>query len=397
MFSDEEDLVRTVKRLDIRAEPNPAHREALRDRMLATFRKTSPDQATPQQRHKSGRMRRFAMRSKPLRIAAAVAVAACVVLVVLLWTGGGGNGVVLADVLARVEEARTVCYRLTTYRDGEVQEVWEVKYKEPGLMRSEMPGGIYIMDWSNGEGLALLTEQKVAHKASVTDMENHYPRNWLEDLKKIIGSEHAEEVGREDVAGRSATGWRVAEEDGVCTVWADSHSGQLLQVEFLMGNTKMVMSEFDLDRPLDDSLFSLTPPMEYQFVTQSQMKASDPSIDDVALLLHIWASGNNNRFPDRLDSREFGPAAAKADWRGLGIQSQEESTAAQDAISRAFMFLYSRFNWSYAGKGVLVDEKDKAVFWYKPEGSQQYKVIYADFSIREVAEEDLPRQADRRK
>jgi hypothetical protein len=32
-----------------------------------------------------------------------------------------------------------------------------------------------------------------------------------------------------------------------------------------------------------------------------------------------------------------------------------------------------------------------AIFWYKPKGSQTYKVIYGDLSIKEVAEGDLPR------
>lgn len=392
MFRDEQELMRAVQRLDINAKPDPDHREALRDQMLTAFREPSGDQAAPPRRHAPGQVRRFVMRSKPFRFAAAAAVAACVVATVLLWPGNGGRHVVLADVLALVEEAQTVCFKLAFHRDGQPADVADVKYKEPSLMRSEMPGMINVIDWSKGEFLVLMTEQKTAHKTSIDEMENPYHRDWLADLKEIIGDEAAQEVGRKEIADRQAIGWRVADDDGVCTVWADSRSGELLQVEFETGNTTMVMSEFEMGKPLDDSLFSLTPPSDYRYVTQTTIAASDPSIDDVALLLHVWALGNGGFFPDRLDARQFGPAAAKADWKQLGIKSQEEATAAQAAISRAFSLLYSRFDWSYAGKGVGIHEKDKPVFWYKPEGAEQCRVIYADLSIRDVAEIDLPVQ-----
>ena len=33
----------------------------------------------------------------------------------------------------------------------------------------------------------------------------------------------------------------------------------------------------------------------------------------------------------------------------------------------------------------------KAVFWLRPKGSETYKVIYGDLSIKEVAKADLPK------
>jgi hypothetical protein len=45
----------------------------------------------------------------------------------------------------------------------------------------------------------------------------------------------------------------------------------------------------------------------------------------------------------------------------------------------------------YAGNGVKVGEADKAIFWYLPEGSGAYRVIYGDLSVKDVAEENLPK------
>jgi hypothetical protein len=48
-------------------------------------------------------------------------------------------------------------------------------------------------------------------------------------------------------------------------------------------------------------------------------------------------------------------------------------------------------NWRYAGNGVKVNTPDMPIFWYRPAGSQMYRVIYADLSVRETTEDQLPK------
>jgi hypothetical protein len=38
----------------------------------------------------------------------------------------------------------------------------------------------------------------------------------------------------------------------------------------------------------------------------------------------------------------------------------------------------------YAGKGVKPGTPDRPIFWYKPEGTSKYHVIFADLSVKEV-------------
>ena len=47
--------------------------------------------------------------------------------------------------------------------------------------------------------------------------------------------------------------------------------------------------------------------------------------------------------------------------------------------------------WHYAGKGVKLGDADKAIFWYRPEGSGTYRVIYGDLKAADVAPENLPK------
>jgi hypothetical protein len=43
------------------------------------------------------------------------------------------------------------------------------------------------------------------------------------------------------------------------------------------------------------------------------------------------------------------------------------------------------------GKDVKFGDADSPVCWYRPDGSETYRVIYGDLSVKKVAQEDLPK------
>jgi len=51
----------------------------------------------------------------------------------------------------------------------------------------------------------------------------------------------------------------------------------------------------------------------------------------------------------------------------------------------------SKSNWHYAGADVKFGDAEKAIFWYRPEGAETYRVIYGDLSAKDVAAENLPK------
>ena len=56
-----------------------------------------------------------------------------------------------------------------------------------------------------------------------------------------------------------------------------------------------------------------------------------------------------------------------------------------------FAALVAGDSWHYAGKGVKLGDKTAPVCWCKPKDSKTYRVVYGDLSIKDVAEEDLPK------
>ena len=325
------------------------------------------------------------------------AAAACIVIgiaavVAFLSLGNGGATIAWADVRAAVEQAQSVCFKMT-FRLGRETVTWNVMYVEPGLTRSETPEGISIMDWPAGRILSLTPKAKSAHTTVISGMGNPYHRNWLADLKEIVGSEQAEDLGEKSIAGRSVKGWRVVDDEGTTTVWADAKTAALVQVGVKSDEMNFVMSDFELNRELDRSLFSLKPPDDYKLHTTSTMNASDPSLRDVAELLALCARGNNGVMPDDLniDKGEFWKTFATIKWT-----RDDDRGALQATVSRAVSFLYLRLGgWTYAGTGVKVGDADTAVFWYKPKDADTYKVIFGDLSIKDVAEEDIPKEPEK--
>jgi len=80
-----------------------------------------------------------------------------------------------------------------------------------------------------------------------------------------------------------------------------------------------------------------------------------------------------------------------------GIELTEESVLElQDIIqeiNRGGMFvqaLLAESDWHYAGKDVKFGDADTAIFWYRPQGSATYRVIYGDLHVADVAPENLP-------
>jgi len=53
--------------------------------------------------------------------------------------------------------------------------------------------------------------------------------------------------------------------------------------------------------------------------------------------------------------------------------------------------LQSENDLHYVGNGVKLGEGESEVFWYRPDGSEAYRVIYGDLSVKDVAPENLPK------
>ena len=188
----------------------------------------------------------------------------------------------------------------------------------PGRMRQEMgQHQVMIMDYPAGKTLTLSPENKIAVILNIKGTPQFMQQDWFAGLKKLSQNASAEDLGLQTLDGKEVKGFRIKEvENGPVTFWVDPKSGDPIKVEIQQKipdfsnpegkgeiTMKMVMSNFQFDVPLDESLFSLTPPEGYKLQPEMNMDFSNASEKDVIEVLRRYANLENGAFPDSLTAQ----------------------------------------------------------------------------------------------
>ncbi len=359
------------------------------------IRQLRPTASAKEQHRSTIPERMFTMRRMP-RIAAAILILAIAGIAAWLTIGRGGASIAWADVQEHIRNARTLTYKISIQQEGKPNLEMDVMYMDPGLMRQElyMPETgriVKTMDLREGKLLVLLESQKQAIFVDMNKIpKSKVQKDLLARMRSLIEEAEAE-LGEKEIDGRPARGYRVTKDGFDLTIWADIETARPVEMELTMfsGSSKIVMMDFELDRELDPSLFSLVPADGYSVI--GAMDVTDATIEDVARLLRKWAELRGGTFPD-----DLGIATLMEDFR-KGSDPDEDLTNEEDfqageEVARGLMFLQTHpdSQYKYLGKGITLGDADKAVFWCKPKESETYKVIYGDLRIEDVAEEDLP-------
>ena len=215
---------------------------------------------------------------------------------------------------------------------------------------------------------------------------------------------------------------------GVFTVWADRTTKLPIRWEWYddMYGLNTVVSNIELNLEVDESLFDMVIPENYEVKTVrnvsrdgSELVANSTWVDEAKMIegFQSWTIISKGKFPSSLTFnaiKDFNPQASislkqvgwgfKVDIKGLSpadfFGEYEPTKEELDELSKnlnkalagvqSVFFLPAESDWHYAGKGVTTEDVDTAIFWYRPQGSETYRVIYGDFSVEDVAPENLP-------
>ncbi len=395
MFKDESEFEKIANRLKIDTEPNPKHREELRRQVLSAFNEAGRRTTTRIIDFKT--IRRKIMKSPIIKIAAA----AVIVIAVLIGLNFFSDSVSItstayAEIVERLHNARTLTYVVETNTSIE-----EIAFKEPGYMRMSAPGGfVSIVDSIQGKCITILPPRKQFTEMEMSNLQKDPARQNIDVIERLrsLPERADEELGTREIDGRVVQGYRVTEEGLINTIWIDTQTRNLVLVEMEFLNAPGMsgtMSDFQFDVELDDSLFDLTPPEGYTRM-EIQVDTDEVSEQDMIEFLRLWTTWTkDNRFPPTLDPTKLAKAGMESEVEiDLGETSEQERFQHTLQMTRGMMFLLklpADSNWRYAGEDVKFGESDKAIFWYRPEGSETYRVIYGDLSVKDVATENLPK------
>lgn len=315
----------------------------------------------------------------------------------------GGAGIAFGQVGKQVQQARTMTWKRTIAKAGGHSMVTEYAYKEPGLLRQEVRGQLapgepgeltFIYDFNQAKMLMFDSRTMSGSIRNLGNLPEKVRRLFMDygwRLKALFDHEGTP-LGDKEIRGRPATGFQVMHDLVISDIWVDAKTGHPLLIEtWNPYGTSEVISDFVFDQNLDDSLFSLTPPEDYT-VSKTIEDARAPSLNemnesDLIEGLRFLAEHNHNAFPPQLGiTPEIVRNLKEAEEKRT--ISRTEAGRVFDGFARFIMFTECD-QWHYAGKSVKLGTPGRPILWYKPTGNDNYRVIYADLSVKEVAAEEL--------
>jgi len=405
MFKDESEFKKIVNRLKIDTDPNPKHREQLRRQVLSVFNKAGQRPAT---RITVLQILRIKIMKSPLTKIAAAAVIIIAVLIGLNFFSDSVSitSTAYAEIVERLHNARTLTYVVETNTSIEWMPSMrmEIAFREPGYMRMSAPGGfVSVVDSIRGKGITILPPRKQFIEMDISNLQKDPAQQNIDVIERLrsLPERADEELGTREIDGRVVQGYRVTEEGLINTIWIDTQTRNLVLVEMDFLNAPGMsgtMSDFQFDVELDDSLFDLTPPEGYTRM-EIQVDTDEVSEQDLIEFLRLWTTWvKDGRFPPTLDPTKLAKLSMEMAQKGQFVDegqiSEQEQLEKSMKMTQGLMFLLklpAGSNWRYAGEDVNFGEADKAIFWYKPEGSETYRVIYGDLNVKDVAAENLPK------
>ncbi len=231
-------------------------------------------------------------------------------------------------------------------------------------------------------------------------------------------------LGKKQFGGRELIGYRVMQDqsrpESTVDLWIDSASHQLVYVllpgahkfdpetDPLMKNALgrdgtrtdilgVMLRDIVVDANLDDALFSFEPPKG--FANEVKTK-HEPTEKDVIEWFGVLAQAHGNVFPPDIKEsnkklneflRKNDRDRTQAEQKIIDQQTQTDLGLAYPFPIPRFVSRLSKGDWHYAGDGVKQGDGSKAIFWYKPNGSKTWRVVFGDLTVKDVDAENLPK------
>lgn len=339
-------------------------------------------------------IRRIIMKSPFVKIAAA----AVIIIAVLVGLNPFKPSITFADVIEPILNAKTVILDMFIGGDETGTMMHEiVAGSRIRRIISNMPNLVQIIDTDSGQMLVLDTESNTASYINVEGYVQDATQNYVKFLRDIVKDmkDNYQELGEQELDGRKTIVFQAAGPNEGVKIWADAQTGHPLRIELRLGQGYAVMKNLEFDAPVAEALVSMEIPDGYT-QKQTDMDLSTATEEDFIESLSIWAKVlGDGVFPEEIGSEatmKQMPALIEK-LKAMNI-SEEEGTRMGMKVGLGMMFHQmvdmGGCKWQYTGDGVKFGDVEKVIFWYQPKGSSNYRVIYGDLSVKDIAPEDLP-------
>jgi hypothetical protein len=343
------------------------------------------------------KIRRTIMKSPITRIAA---VAAIIVVAALGINYIMAPSVTWAQVIEPILNAKTVIFDLILGDEdtGIVSHEIVVGSRLRRTM-SNMLTITMIIDTDNEKLLALDTDAKTAAYADISGDLGERHRSFIKFVRQIISQlqeGQVEQLDEQVIDGQKAVVFVGKGRNEAVTIWADPETAHPIRIEAQIGQEfSFIMKNFEFNADINESLMSMEVPDGYT-LEEKGLELGNASEEDFVESLRIWAEIiGDGTFPDTIGTENAMKQMPVLVQKVTAMQvSEEKGTQIGMSFAKGMLFhqtIESQGQWNYAGAGVKLGDAKTAIFWYQPQGSDTYRVIYGDLSVKDVSPEDLPK------
>jgi len=341
------------------------------------------------------KLRRIIMKSSITRLAAAATV--------LIAAALGVNyimapSVTFADVIEPIINARTVILDLLVGDEETSPPMHEIVVgSRIRRTLSNMEHVTQIIDLESSKMLALDDKDKTAVYVDITGPVGEGSRIYVEFLQQELVKlqDNYEELGEQEIDGRKTIGFAArGPNNEEVKIWADPKTALPIRVELRIGQFFAIMKNFQFDVPIEDSLVSMEVPPGYA-LHQTTFDLTKATEQDFIEGLRIWTRVHDGMFPEAIGTEVTMKQAPMLSEKLAQLNLPEEEIGRMMmTYVRGALFLQKlerQSQFQYAGNGVKLGEAEKAIFWYQPEGSESWRIIYGDLRVEDVSPENLPK------
>jgi outer membrane lipoprotein-sorting protein len=307
-----------------------------------------------------------------------------------------GAGTAWAKVSKIILEVRTITFNVSIGKGPVVIcTAGGKKFKQ------ELPNGVEaVFDYDKSKILLLNPNDKTFMNIELSGLPI-MPSNLFENLKSAVEilkqcpDTIVKRLDKKNINNKEAAGIHVYLDNSIdIKIWYDIKDDipVLIVADKLIGQTNVTFSDFNFDVIADESAFNLSVPENYTEIKSVKMDLKNLSEQDIVEGLKAWAGLLDNKFPEKLDLaiiQEHSKIIEQA-LNEKGV-SDIEKALITIKIMRGLMFAGQlEVKWYYRGDNIKLGDANAAIFWYRPENSKTYRVLYGDLHFADVVSENLP-------
>lgn len=281
---------------------------------------------------------------------------------------------------------------------------FRVEYKFSSKLYNFSTQIVLIVDMQNERILSLSEKDMQAQYIRAKGFYNpqykslQNPMKSLKDQLTFLKNDPdvtVKELGFRKIDGHDAVGHYAYSSNSDATIWSDLETELPVWIEVNEGQVHTSFRNWEFDIPEAEDLLSMEVPAGYTVIEDLKWDKEEMTEENFIEGLKLIAEKINHgefilceSFKDRIEWLEN--VFFRIDAMNL---SKEEYSTIRQSVDYVHLFLShisAQGKWTYRGRGVRVGETDTPIFWYKPEGSETYRVIYGDLHVEDVSAEDLP-------